>query len=155
MKKFKLLILMFLALLIVTLPATALATSESSLAPAVVSWVDVLAVAEAIAIVIVGFVVSYFKTSATFRGFVTQLIADAEVKYANAEKAGKLKMSWVIDQLYAYIPVPLRVLFSRDDLEAFAQNVFNQISKYATIQCDKAIAALQAKYNAAKKQKHN
>ena len=60
-------------------------------------------------------------------------------------------MAWVIDQLYAIIPAPFRILFSRDDLEEFVQSVFDQITKYATIQCDKAVASLQAKYNSTRK----
>ena len=145
------LLTIMLSLVLCLVPSVALAASGESSGPVSINWVAVLAIAEAVAVAIVGFMVKYFKTSATFRGFVSQLIADAEVKYANAEKAGKIKMAWVIDQLYAIIPAPFRILFSRDDLEEFVQSVFDQITKYATIQCDKAVASLQAKYNSTRK----
>jgi len=152
MKKI-LVILMTLMLLftVMLVPTLALAATEEQPGPVVINWVNILAIAEAAAVILFGMLVSYFKTSAVFRGFVAQLIADAEVKYANAEKAGSLKMAWVIDSLYKFVPLPLRTIFTRERLERLAQDVFDQIALYAKIQIDKAVTALQAKYNAAKK----
>lgn len=151
MKKLKFIISMLLTLLLlIALPVTALAASEAPLVDIGVNWVTIALYAEAAAVLLFGFLVSYFKTSSVFRGFVAQLIADAEVKYANIEKAGKLKMAWVIDKLYSIIPIPLKIIFTKERLEAFAQEVFEQVTAYATIQCDKAVKALQDKYNANK-----
>lgn len=150
MKKFNRIISMLLLLLLIVVPVTAFAASESQTVGININWVTVVAYAEAAAVLLFGFLVSYFKTSSVFRGFVAQLIADAEVKYANIEKAGKLKMAWVIDKLYAIIPIPLKIIFTKERLEVFAQEVFEQVTAYATIQCDKAIKALQDKYNANK-----
>lgn len=152
MKKI-LVILMTLMLLftVMLVPAVALAATEAQPSPVVINWVNIVAIAEAAAVILFGFMVSYFKTSAVFRGFVSQLIADAEVKYANAEKAGELKMAWVIDSLYNFVPLTLRTFFTRKRLGALVQEVFDQIAVYAKIQADKAVTALQAKYNASKK----
>lgn len=152
MKKL-LVILMTLMLLftVMLVPTVALAATEAQPGPVVINWVNVIAIAEAAAVILFGFMVSYFKTSAVFRGFISQLIADAEVKYANAEKAGALKMAWVIDKLYDIVPLPLRVIFTRERLEKFVQDIFDQVALYAKIQIDKAVTALQEKYNASKK----
>lgn len=150
MKKFvtKLLAIMMIVVML-TIPTIALADS-GMMKTQTIAWAEALAVVETVGILAAGFVVSYFKTSTKFRGFIAQLIADAEVKYAYAEKAGKQKMNWVIEQLYSIIPAPIKLLFSEERLRAFVQEVFESISEYAKIQCDRAVDALQAKYNAAK-----
>jgi len=154
MKKLRILIaLLFAVLLVVALPVTALAASDSTAASNAINVAKLIAYAEAAAVIIVGFMMSYFRTSSKFRGFVAKLIADAEVKYETVEKAGKAKMAWVVSQLYNYIPAALRPLFSEEQLQDFVQEAFDQISKYATIQLDKAVAALEAKYDSKKKKK--
>jgi hypothetical protein len=147
----KKIIVVLLTLLLVLLPMTALAAADAQVASPAVDWVTIAAYAEAAVVLVFGFMVSYFKTSSVFRGFVAQLIADAEVKYANVSKAGEIKMGYVINKLYEFVPLPLKMVFTRERIEAFAQDVFDEITKYAVIQCDKAVAALQEKYNASKK----
>ena len=151
MKRFKTLIaLLLVALLVVALPATALAASNDSSVYNATTVAKLVVYAETVAVIILGFLMSYFKTSSVFRKFVSKLIADAEVKYATAEKAGKAKMAWVVSQLYNYIPAMLRPFFSEEQLQSLVQEVFDQISKYATIQLDKAVAALEKKYDSKK-----
>lgn len=144
----KLLAIMMIVVML-AIPTIALADSGVIQTKSIV-WVEALAVAEAVGILIAGFVVSYFKTSTKFRGFIAQLIADAEVKYAKYEKAGKQKMNWVIEQAYNMIPAPFKLIFTEERMRTFVQEVFDKIAQYATMQCDKAVDALQAKYNAAK-----
>lgn len=150
-KTLAILTLLMAFILVLAVPVVALAASEDVPILAGLNWAIVLSVALGVAVVIFGFLVSYFKTSSTFRSFIVQLITDAEVKYANIEKAGQQKMAYVIDKLYEIIPLPLKLTFTKARLEAFAQEVFDWVKQFAIIQCDKAVAALQAKYNAAKK----
>ena len=64
-------------------------------------------------------------------------------------------MNWVIEQLYNYIPAPFKLIFTEERLRTFVQEAFDKIAQYATMQCDKAVDALQAKYNAAKLNESN
>lgn len=112
-------------------------------------WKTVLNIVCAVCAVIIYLFSEYYKKSATLREFIAQLIADAEKKYAEMEKAGAVKMAWVIEQLYSYVPAPLKPLFPKEKLEELVQFVFNQIAAYADIQ----VAKLKAKYEASKKTK--
>lgn len=146
------LLAILLIVVMITIPTIALADAGATKA-LTIPWVEIVAVAEAAGIIIAWFALSYFKTSTKFRSFVAQLIADAEVKYAKVEKAGKLKMNWVIEQIYAFIPAPFKLIFTEERLRTFVQEVFDKIAVYATMQCDRAVEALQAKYNSAKADK--
>lgn len=110
-------------------------------------WKLVWEIVSGVLFVVGGFLVSYFKTSAVFRGFVAKLIADAEQKYAEKTKAGAEKMAWVVSKLYGYIPIVLQPFFSEKQLTAFVQTVFDSIQQYATVQLDKLVLALEAKYD--------
>ena len=94
-----------------------------------------------------GFLVSYFKTSAVFRGFIAKLIADAEKEYAEKTKAGAEKMAWVVSKLYGFIPIILQPFFSEKQLTALVQTIFDSVQRYATAQLDKVVSAIEAKYD--------
>lgn len=110
-------------------------------------WKTIFNVVCVVSVIIFYLFAEYYKRSATLRDFIAQLIADAEKEFADKEKAGKEKMSWVLDHLYAKIPLPLKPFFSRADLENLVQSIFDWIAQYADIQ----VAKLNAKYEASKK----
>lgn len=108
------------------------------------NWKDVLQVIEIIAMIVGGFLISYFRTSSVFRGFIAELIADAEERFSNVEKAGAEKMAWVIAQIYAFIPAWLKPFLTTEKIQAIVQTVFDNIKAFADIQ----VLKLKAKYEA-------
>ena len=110
-------------------------------------WKTILGIAEAALAVIIYLVAFYYKRSAVLRGFIAELIKDAEEEFSKQEKSGELKMNWVIDQLYAYVPVIFKPILTRSRLQELVQSVFDQIAAYADIQ----VAKLKAKYESSKK----
>ena len=90
------------------------------------------------ALLIIGaFLVSYFRTSSVFRGFIAQLIADAEWVFSEVEKAGNEKMAWVISKLYGYIPAVLQPFFPENKLREIVQAVFDKIKDFADLQVER------------------
>ena len=110
-------------------------------------WKTILGIVEAAFVVVVFLVAAYYRKSEKLRGFIAELIKDAESEFAQQEKAGEQKMGWVIDQLYAYVPVIFKPFLTREKLQELAQAVFDHIAAYADIQ----VSNLRAKYEAKKK----
>lgn len=108
------------------------------------NWKDILQVIEIIAMIVGGFAISYFRTSSVFRGFIAELIADAEDQFHNVEKAGTEKMAWVVAQIYEFIPVWLKPFLTTEKIQAIVQTVFDKIKAFADLQVKK----LKAKYEA-------
>ena len=96
------------------------------------------------ALLIIGaFLVSYFRTSSVFRGFIAQLIADAEWAFSEVEKAGNEKMAWVISKLYGYIPSVLQPFFPENKLREIVQMVFDKIKDFADLQVERLKTAYE------------
>ena len=108
------------------------------------NWKDILQVIEIIAMIVGGFAISYFRTSSVFRGFIAELIADAEERFSNVEKAGAEKMAWVVAQIYAFIPAWLKPFLTTEKIQAIVQAVFDKIKAFADIQ----VLKIKAKYEA-------
>jgi len=108
------------------------------------NWKDILQVIEIIAMIVGGFLISYFRTSKVVREFVAQLIADAEERFSNVEKAGAEKMAWVIAQIYEFIPAWLKPFLTTEKIQAIVQTVFDKIKAFADLQ----VLKLKAKYEA-------
>lgn len=106
-------------------------------------WNMVINIAAGAVLIISWFLISYFKTSAVFRGFIAQLISDAEWVFSDVEKAGKKKMEWVIEKLYGYIPAVLRPLFPSGKLEEIVQMVFDKVKDFADLQVERLKAAYE------------
>ena len=107
------------------------------------NWKDVLQVIEIIAMIVGGFLISYFRTSSVFRGFIAQLIADAEWAFSEVEKAGNEKMAWVIAKLYGYIPPVLKPLFPETKLREIVQMVFDKVKDFADLQVERLKTAYE------------
>lgn len=106
-------------------------------------WQTILNIAAGVALILGAFLIEYFKTSSVFRGFIAQLIADAEWVFSDVEKAGKKKMAWVIEKLYGYIPAVLRPLFPSGKLEEIVQMVFDKVKDFADLQVERLKAAYE------------
>ena len=100
-------------------------------------WQLIINIAAGVALIIGAFLIEYFKTSAVFRGFVAQLISDAEWVFSEYEKAGKQKMAWVIEKLYDYIPAILKPFFPEGKLEEIVQMVFDKVKDFADLQVER------------------
>lgn len=106
-------------------------------------WQLIINIAASVALILGAFLIEYFKTSSVFRGFIAQLISDAEWVFSDVEKAGKKKMAWVIEKLYGYIPAVLRPLFPSGKLEEIVQMVFDKVKDFADLQVERLKAAYE------------
>ena len=107
------------------------------------NWQLIINIAAGVALVLGAFLIEYFKTSSVFRGFIAQLISDAEGVFSDVEKAGKQKMAWVIGKLYGYIPAILRPLFPSGTLEEIVQMVFDKVKDFADLQVERLKSAYE------------
>ena len=107
------------------------------------NWNLIINIAAGVALILGAFLIEYFKTSSVFRGFIAQLIADAEWVFSDIEKAGKAKMDWVIQKLYGYIPAVLKPFFPAGKLEEIVQMVFDKIKDFADLQVERLKAAYE------------
>lgn len=100
-------------------------------------WQLIINIAAGVALILGAFLIEYFKTSSVFRGFIAQLISDAEWVFSDVEKAGKKKMAWVIEKLYGYIPTVLKPFFPAGKLEEIVQIVFDKVKDFADLQVER------------------
>ena len=68
----------------------------------------------------------YFKTRGSATEAATQFIAEIE----NSGLIGAEKMAYVVSQLYAIIPAPLKAVFTEERLRILAQAVFGLEETY-------------------------
>ena len=59
------------------------------------------------------------------RGFVVEAIVQAEEKYLKGENTEK--MDFVVSTLQTVIPMPFKIFITKDNLQSFAQNIFDEI----------------------------
>ncbi len=69
----------------------------------------------------------YFKTKGSAAEAATQFIAEIE----NSGLVGPEKMKFVVEQLVEMIPAPLKTVFTAERLQILAQEVFDNMKKYA------------------------
>lgn len=69
----------------------------------------------------------YFKTRGSATEAASSLIAEIE----QSGLVGKEKMAYVVSQLYELIPAPFKTVFTEDRLRVLAQEVFDNMKKYA------------------------
>ena len=106
------------------------------------NWNMVINIAAGAVLIISWFLLEYFRTSAKFRGFVAELIADAEWVFSEVEKAGKAKMDWVISKLYErYIPAFFKPFFTESKLRETVQMVFDKVKDFSDLQVERLKAA--------------
>lgn len=91
----------------------------------------------AVVCAIIGIVAQFISAYLKAKGVVTEeaahQIAVAEEAFATVEHAGKQKMELCIDALYALIPAPVRMFFTRGMVGEIVQKVFDQVEKYKDV----------------------
>lgn len=90
-----------------------------------------------IALLLLGGCALYFNYNGKLREKAASLIVQAEETYKDVTKAGGLKFSWVVDSLYAMVPLFLRPLITRAFIEILVQSVFDSVQEYAKLQLDR------------------
>ncbi|MGD9569975.1 MAG: hypothetical protein AB7V48_16965 [Sedimentibacter sp.] len=82
---------------------------------------------------------AYLKANDKLRSSSIKYITEAEEMYKDATKSGGQKFAWVVDSLYNLVPVPLRIIVTRNCVEKIVQSSFDSIEAYAKTQLDKAV----------------
>ncbi|SDN15791.1 hypothetical protein [Acetanaerobacterium elongatum] len=128
----RILALIMCLLLVGILMAPTMFAADTTATPAPPSnWGNFVSIILTVLLVVGGFFISYFKTSATLKSKAAGLIAEAENQYRTWTKAGNQKFEWVCDQLYSLIPPWLKPLITREVVGNIVQTVFNFIEDYA------------------------
>jgi len=89
----------------------------------------------AVAIVIGGFVISYFKTNAKFKDKIAALVNYAESQFDK----GADKRQYVIDTIFNIVPVALKPIINKTIIGMMVQSTFDSIEEYAKKQLDKVV----------------
>jgi hypothetical protein len=99
------------------------------------NWEQVLNILGIVLVCVLGYMVSYFKTNATFKEKIAALINYAESQYLE----GKEKKDYVVDEIYKVVPVWLKPIVNKTMLGLIVQSVFDSIEEYANKQLDKIV----------------
>lgn len=81
-----------------------------------------------------GFLVSYYKTNAKFKGYISTLINNAE----SMESDNPAKKEWVVNEIYSILPAWLKPVLNKTVLGMIVQSVFDSMKEYATKLMNKA-----------------
>lgn len=100
---------------------------------------DIYQIFMLIAMLLLGGLSLYLRTKAQLTDHVTGLIGEAEAAYRDTTKAGGAKFAWVVDRLFELVPIPLRLIFTRELIGRIVQSTFDTIEYYARLQIDKAV----------------
>lgn len=75
----------------------------------------------------------YFKIKAKLEKEVNGKINDAE----QSGESGEKKMEHVVNDLYSIVPVPYRIIFTKEFIKKLVQAAFDKIEEYAKKQVNK------------------
>lgn len=92
-----------------------------------------------VAMVILGFLVSYFKTKTKVLDSVASKIAEAEEIYKDTTKAGGKKFNYCVEYLYSLVPSAFTKILTKEVIGTIVQGTFDSISSYAKIALDKVV----------------
>ena len=92
-------------------------------------------------LLLLGVGLAYYRTNAKLQEYVAGLIASAERRYTDT-KSGGVKFAFVCDRIYDMVPLPLRVVITRQMVEQLVQGTFDAMAKYAKTQFDKTVDKL-------------
>lgn len=99
----------------------------------------VLNIIRVVAYFVLGGLAVYFKYNTKLNQKVTTYINEAEEQFQSVTKSGGLKFQWVVDRLYALIPTPLNLIFTKEMIGVLVQTAFDGMASYATKQLDKVV----------------
>ena len=92
-----------------------------------------------VAMIILGFLVSYFKTKTKVLDGVASKIAEAEEIYKDTTKAGGKKFNYCVEYLYSLVPSAFIKILTKEVIGTIVQGTFDSISYYAKIALDKVV----------------
>lgn len=98
--------------------------------------------------VVAQFLAAYLKAKGVVTEEAAHQIAVAEEAFATVEHAGKQKMECCIDALYALIPAPVKMFFTREMVGEIVQKVFDEVEKYKNVWIDAAAEKMVGKLEA-------
>lgn len=98
--------------------------------------------------VVAQFLAAYLKAKGVVTEEAAHQIAVAEEAFSTVEHAGKQKMQLCIDALYALIPAPVKMFFTREMVGDIVQKVFDQVEKYKDVWIDAAAEKMVGKLEA-------
>lgn len=100
---------------------------------------EIIAILGTVGIVVLGFLVSYFKTKSGLIGKVAEYISYAEEVFKDYTKAGEQKFNLVVDSLYALVPTVFKPILSKQILGVITQGIFEEVQKFLTTNLDKVV----------------
>lgn len=99
----------------------------------------ILRIVQIVAYVVLGALVSYFKTNAKLNQSVGSYISEAENAYKDTVKAGGQKHAYVVEKLYELVPSYFKGIFTREMVGGIVDRAFDSIEQYGKLQLDKVI----------------
>ncbi len=107
-------------------------------------WQNIFSTILCAVITILGFIVAYYRKSTKLQSKAAELINSAEDRFTDTSKSGGQRFEWVVDQLYGFIPAPIRVFIPRSIIAQGVQWTFDNMIAFAEKQLDKAAGKLDA-----------
>ena len=100
--------------------------------------IDYITIIETVALIVMGGIIAYYKSTAKLKGVVAELIAEAEQAFDSTKSGGK-RFAWVVNKLYELIPAPLKAIINKQMIEQIVQGTFDSMAAYAKTQLDRAV----------------
>lgn len=102
----------------------------------------IISIAQIVVWVILGGLSLYFRTNARLKDVAGNYISEAESVYKDTVKAGGMKHEYVVEKLYAFVPIYMRPIFTVDVISQIVDKAFESIEEYGKQQLDKAVNKL-------------
>ena len=99
----------------------------------------ILAIIRIALYLVIGAAALYFQYNTKLNKKATEYINKAEELYKDSTKAGGTKFNWVVDKLYDILPVPMKLVFTKETIAVLVQRTFDEIQSYAVKQLDKKL----------------
>jgi hypothetical protein len=100
-------------------------------------YMEILKTIQPLLVLVLTYLVSYLVKKIELTRRISTVIGEAEVKYQEAQKAGKQKMGFAVDFLYKYVPVYLKPFITKELIAKMVQETFDETKRYVDSQLDK------------------
>ena len=105
----------------------------------------IINIAQIVVWVILGGLSLYFRTNSRLKEVAGDYISEAESVYKDTVKAGGMKHEYVVEKLYAFVPVYMRPIFTVEMISQIVDRAFESIESYGKQELDKAVDKLLPK----------
>ena len=119
----------------------------------------IISALESIAVIILGGLAIYFKTSQKAKtkareiqetlvvilGNVVQFINEAEDQYKSYTNKGSEKFEMVVDKLYFLVPDSIKGIIDREMIADMVQRTFDEVEDYVKMQLDDGMDKIETK----------